>query len=88
MSAVQFCVPAILLMANGIWLIANDLFCAISNKPYAISYYADVAQLVEQLFRKQQVVGSIPTVGLYVRISCPETNSRRCFYGKKDLGGR
>ena len=25
--------------------------------------YADVAQLVEQLFRKQQVSGSIPLVG-------------------------
>jgi hypothetical protein len=29
--------------------------------------YANVAQMVEQLFRKQSVVGSIPTVGSSLR---------------------
>jgi hypothetical protein len=31
------------------------------------SYPADIAQSVEQLFRKQQVVGSSPTVGFKIQ---------------------
>ena len=34
-----------------------------TNAPYYSLTYADVAQLVEQLIRNEQVTGSIPAIG-------------------------
>jgi hypothetical protein len=43
----------------------SQLLYQLSHVSLFIGFIADVAQLVEQLFRKERVGGSIPLVGLF-----------------------
>ena len=44
-------------------MIVEQLILRMSNGSRTLVMYADVAQLVEQLIRNEQVTGSIPAIG-------------------------
>jgi hypothetical protein len=54
---------------RGARVISPGLPCCVVIGVQSLSLRADVAQLVEQRFRKPQVAGSIPAVGCLIRRS-------------------